>query len=418
MKVVHLNTHSYGGAAVVARRLHRAALASGMASSFITKYGLRTDDTPAYTALRDARLRYFLRELSAGPRLYRVGKLVQQIAQPRNLANRPEGLEVFSPLNTAGEFADCVARMDPDVIHLHWVNGFVDHDDFFRRNRNRKFVWTLHDMNPLTGGCHHSDGCMNFTADCRACPQLTGTIDRDYASTVLRAKERALACLRDDQLTIVAPSRWIFDLSTESRITRRFPHVLVENPAMESNGTGDPHGERAALGLPTDRKIVLFVSDNLRNVRKGIDVLFAAARLLPAAEVELVGIGQRTDAPAGVPVRFVGRVDERKVQQYLACADVLVSASVAENSPLVLIEALSCGTPVVSFDVGGVRELITADSGVLAEARSAEALAQALHGALFEKTFSRATIRAQAQRFAPSVVLAKYRNVYTELLAS
>ncbi|HEX6558508.1 MAG TPA: glycosyltransferase [Longimicrobiales bacterium] len=417
MKVVHLNTHSYGGAAVVARRLHRAGLASGIASSFITKYGLRSDATPGYQALRDARLRYFLREKSADARLYRLGKLVQQLAQHRNLANRPAGLEVFSPLNRAARFADCVAAIDPDVVHLHWVNGFVDHEEFFRLNRSRKFVWTLHDMNPLTGGCHHADGCMKFSADCRACPQLAGTIDVDYASTVLSAKARALSGLRDDQLTIVAPSRWILELSIESRVTRRFRHVLVENPAMEARAPADPAGERRALGLPLDRKVVLFVSDNLRNVRKGVALLFEAARMLPDS-IQLIGIGQRTDAPDGVPMRLVGRVPEATMQRYLSCADALVSASVAENSPLVAIEALACGTPVVSFDVGGVRELVGGDSGVLAETRSAAALARAIEAALFTTSFSRDAIREQAKRFAPDVVMQKYRNVYAELLAS
>src|SRR5688572_15580103 len=340
---------------MVARRLHRAALAAGMESTLIFKYGLRGDPTPGFVALRDARLLYYLRRRSADPRLYRAGKLLRRLVEHPNLANRPAGLEVFSPLNQRGDFTNCVAAYSPDVIHLHWVNGFVDHAEFFQRNRQRRFVWTLHDMNPVTGGCHHSDGCMRFTGDCDVCPQLAGTIDPGYASQVLEAKAQILAPLRDDQLTIVAPSRWLLELSMKSRVTSRFRHVHIENPSFVMSAPApDPAKLRAELQLPADRKIVLFASDNLRNARKGFDLLFAAGRLLPR-DVHFVGIGQPTDAPSGLSITFAGAIaDEEALIRYHACADLLVCASVVENAPLVVIEALTCGTPVVGFAAGGM----------------------------------------------------------------
>lgn len=415
MKIVHLNTHSYGGAAVVARRLHYAGLASGVESKFITKYGLRRDRTPNYAALKDARLRYALRGSSANPHLYRLGKAVQRLSAHKNLARRPAGYEVFSPINTERQFADCTSDFDPDVIHLHWIAGFVDHDEFFRRNRRKQFVWTLHDMNPITGGCHHSDGCLNFRSSCAVCPQLEGTIDPSYAQRVLQSKADALAVLDDGQLTIVAPSRWLLELSMQSKVTHRFPHVLIENPALSLPEPAASSAEnRRALGLPLDRKIVLFVSDNLRNPRKGIDLLFDAVRMMPrAGEVQLVGIGQRTDAPRGLNVSFPGTIsDEGMLARYFACADAFASPSAAENSPLVMIEALSCGTPVIGFRVGGIPEIIRSDCGIVVEQRTAAALAEGLHQILFAREFSRTDIRAHAARHAPLTVFDKYKAVY------
>jgi glycosyltransferase involved in cell wall biosynthesis len=420
MKILHLNTHSYGGAAVVARRLHRAALSNGIDSTFVTKYGLRSDPAAGYHALRNARLLYALRERAQDPRLYRIGKVVQQKMQHRNLVNRPAGFEIFSPLNTRRQFADCTDAIDPNVVHLHWVAGFVDHAEFFWRNRQRRFVWTLHDMNPISGGCHHADDCSGFTGTCERCPQLAGTIDPGYARLVLQGKAAALAELRDDQLTIVAPSRWLLELSQRSAVTKRFRHVHVANPTLAADASTDAAELRKALGLPLDKKIVLFVADNLRNPRKRISLVFDAVKLLPDAHrIQLVGIGQRTDTPEGVAVRFTGTIaDEAVLAKYLACADVLVSASVAENAPLTIIEALTCGTPVVAFGVGGVPEMIGPEDGLVVAEQSARALADGLDDVLFRRVHVRADIRSRAITHAPANVFARYREVYEELLAS
>ena len=420
MKIVHLNTHSHGGAAVVARRLHRAALASGLSSTLITKYGLPGAAAPGQRALRSARLQELVRAGATHPQVYAIGKLVERRLAHRNLANRPAGFEIFSPLNETARFEGCVDRDDPSVIHLHWIAGFVDHAAFFKRNAHRKFVWTLHDMNPLTGGCHHADGCEGFLKGCRGCPQLEGTIDRDYSASVLRGKVEALAPLRDDQLVIASPSAWLLELSRRSPVTARFRHVHIANPSLDA-APAEPRDEfRVHHRLPRDKRIVLFMSENLRNPRKGMPVLFEAVRLMARkTEVHLVGIGRRIGAPDDIPITFAGRVaDEQELAGYLSSSDVLVNPSAMENSPLTIIEALTCGTPAVAFDVGGVRELIGGESGAVVTERTAEALATAIEHVLCHGPRDRALIRQSAARHAPASVLQQYRAVYTELSAS
>jgi glycosyltransferase involved in cell wall biosynthesis len=420
MKIVHLNTHPYGGAAVVARRLHLASQAEGITSAFITKVGGPASQTPGHIQLTSGRLAYALRQQSARPHVYRIGKYVQDRLQPRNLVGRPARFEVFSPANTGTRFADCLQAYQPDLVHLHWIAGFVDHAAFFRQNQHRKFVWTLHDMNPFTGGCHYSYGCQRFASCCTSCPQLRGTIDPDYAERVIEAKTQALAALRADQLVITAPSQWLLDLSAQSRITSRFRHVRIDNPTFAAQSRRPTAELRRELGLPLDDKIVVFIADNLRNPRKGVELLFAAARTLQArGRVHFVGLGQRTDAPADVPITFAGNVsDEARLARYLQCADVLVSPSAAENAPLVVIEALTCGTPVVGFRVGGIPELVSEQSGLLVEERSAPALAAGLEAALFHRTFDRRSIVAGAARHAPATVMRRYRELYDELLTA
>jgi glycosyltransferase involved in cell wall biosynthesis len=420
MKIVHLNTHSYGGAAVVARRLHRAALASGIDSTFITQYGSADSLAVGQRALRSGRLRELVRSSAVHPQVYALGKLVERRLQHRNLANRAAGFEIFSPITANNHFHDCVDADDPGVIHLHWVTGFVDHGAFFERNAHRKFVWTLHDMNPFTGGCHHADGCGGFREGCAGCPQLQGTIDPDYSARVLRSKVNALACLRDDQMVIAAPSAWLLELSRSSPVTARFRHVHIVNPSLDTRPQEGPAAFKLQHRIPRDKKIVLFVSENLRNPRKGVSLLFEAVRLMARrAEVHLVGVGRRSDAPPDVPITFTGRItDDSTLAGFFAIADVVVNPSVMENSPLTLIEGQTYGTPAVTFNVGGAPELIAADSGMVVSERSAAALAHALEQMLFARPCNREAVRRNAAKHAPALVQQQYRAVYDELVAA
>jgi glycosyltransferase involved in cell wall biosynthesis len=405
---------------VVARRLHLAGLAEGVESVLVTRFGARTDKIPGHQTLQDATLRYALRKRADHPAVYRFAKLVQRWRAHPNLANRPGGLEIFTPRNDRPRYADCTERFDPDVIHLHWISNFLDHEQFFRGNLRKKFVWTLHDMNPFTGGCHHAMSCQNYATDCRQCPQLAGTIDPDYAAEVLGSKASALRHLADNQLVITAPSKWLLRLSASSKIMQRFRHVHIENPAWETSDTRNIGLLRSELGLPSDKKVVLFVSDNLRNPRKGVAVLFEAAHQLARRDdVHFVGLGRRADLPRGLSVSFPGFVsDEGTLRRYFSAADAFVLASPAENSPLVIIEALTCGTPVVAFPVGGIPELVDDSNGVLARDRTSISLAEALHTALFERDFQRSKITANSAKYAPSAVMQKYRAVYRELAAT
>jgi glycosyltransferase involved in cell wall biosynthesis len=255
---------------------------------------------------------------------------------------------------------------------------------------------------------------------CRQCPQLAGTIDPDYAAQVFASKAGALRHLADDQMIITAPSKWILAMSRDSAITGRFRHVHIENPGWQPADSGSMDEARVQLGLPPDKKIVVFASDNLRNPRKGVALLFQAAQQMQNRnDVHLVGLGRRADMPSGLSVSFPGFVSaERELRKYFTAADAFVIPSPAENSPLVLIEALTCGTPVVAFPVGGIPELVDESNGVLARDVSASSLAEALYAALFERDFRRSDIRQRSAKYAPAVVLQKYHSVYRELVAA
>lgn len=418
MKVAQINTHTYGGAAIVARRIHEALLHLQVDSRLITRYGVR-GKIPMHGYFQDEGFRQFVRK---NPFLFQLAKFVQEKFVHPNLANRPKGFELFSPLVSIDISSKFNAFDESDILHLHWISNFIPYELFFRRYTEKKFVWTLHDMNPFTGGCHYADGCLKFESVCAQCPQLKNTVDENYSRAIQSEKIAALKHLNDDQMVIVSPSRWLLELSKRSRATGRFRHVMIANPSFPALPVGnDRETIRRQLNLPLDRKIVLFACDNLTNPRKGVSTLFDAVRLVEKRErIQLVGIGNKAASQSDLDIIYTGLISDRELMsKFFYVADVFVTPSIAENSPLVVIEALTLGTPVVASAVGGVPELIHHDNGILFPAQNVEALAKAINQALFEHAFEREKILNEARAIHdPLKIASKYKEVYEALMAA
>jgi glycosyltransferase involved in cell wall biosynthesis len=418
VKIAHLNTLTYGGAAVVACRMHQSLQELGIDSVLFTKYGQK-GFIRNHHFLRDAGMRIFLRRNLTNPHLFRLAKSIQNLKRPgRSSQSQPE-FEIFSflkPLPVTREFR---LLNDRDIIHLHWINNFIGYESFFRQFKDKRFVWTLHDMNPFTGGCHHSDGCMKFEEDCRLCPQLLHVTDPDTSHRILNQKMEGLQYLKDDQLVIVSPSQWLLDLSKKSQINRRFRHELIPNPSFKRIFSESRDSIRSRLHLPKDKKIVLFASDNLNNPRKGIGLLFEAVRMLKEkTNIVLLGVGHKSHRPVDLDVRYTGSLtDSNLLADYFYSADLFVTPSIAENSPLVVIESLTCGTPVLGSDVGGIPDLINEKNGAVFPVRNIERMSKCLYEALFERIFDRQAIMdAAIEKHHPLRIAEKYITIYRSLI--
>lgn len=270
-----------------------------------------------------------------------------------------------------------------DVIHLHWTSGVLDMGQIADLVGDTPVVWTLHDMNPMTGGCHYSEGCEAFRSDCADCP-LTG--DSDLAQQALGAKQKALAALPN--LRVIAPSDWLAEHARNSAVFAGRDVAMIPN--IFPSRAFQPDNKllaRRALGLPLDRRLVLFGADNLGNRRKGGDLLKQALTLLKtrhqAAGVEVVVFGN-ADLALDLPVHSMGYVeDPARLAQIYAAADVFVFPSREDNAPQTVIEAMLAGTPVVGFEVGNVPQLVDhKTTGYLAAYEDAGDLARGVHWAL------------------------------------
>ena len=415
MKVLHLSTHdTFGGAAKAAYRLHRGLLGAGVDSGMQVAWRSSADET--VRAMKDSRgltrARRFIRRVRARWRL--------------KLASRPAEAELFNPARTAFG-AELLQELPPlDVIHLHWVAQLVDVPTVLPALAERgSIVWTLHDMNPLTGGCHYAGDCEGFLERCGRCPQLGSRRDNDLSRRVWRQKDRALSQIGDHRLHIVAPSEWMADLARRSSLMGRFDVTVIPNGVdTELFRPADPQAARQALGIPAEARVVLFTSHRLDNRRKGLSELIAAlARIADIDNLTLLTLGEgRADLPPGVAWQHVGPFDdERDVAAVYTAADVLAVPSAEDNLPNTILEAQACGCPVVAFAAGGVGEAIEPGrTGLLAPAGDVPAFSDVLRELLLDdrrrEEMSAACRKSAERRFSLQTVANRYTDLYQRLL--
>ncbi len=424
MKVVHLSTSDLGGAGMACRRLHLSLLNAGIQSHLLTLYKFTTDVPyhSRYQASEGAGIPF----LAKGIDTVRKALKYSGILPPRyvrmankHLKNRPVGFENFSFAVSPYHLQNHPLVRDADIVHLHWVSeGYLDFNSFFPGMKH-KLVWTLHDMNPFTGGCHHSDECQKFQNDCALCPQLKNTVDENFGCVMLKDKIKSLKNIPNNQLHIVSPSRWLGNLSIKSRLFERFNHSVIPNPLdPKVFYPQEKSGIRNELGLPNDKKIILFISHHIDNQRKGLKNLLNALQTLNREDVLVCSAGNELKEEELSGIRHLGYIrNEIEMAKVYSAADLFVLPSQAENLPNTICESLFCGTPVVAFDIGGIPELLVPSNGKLAEPGRTESLADAIQYVLdHPENYDRNEISKSINKLmADTVVADKYIRVYNQI---
>ena len=417
MRIVHISTHDLlGGAARAAQRLHAGLRDAGVDSQMLVAW--RWGDDERVQAVHP----------SGG-----VGKWPETLRRMRAHAplrlfyrNRPADVDMFSVARTS--FGRDLLKSLPacDVIHLHWVAQFVDYERFLPAAAARApIVWTLHDMNPLTGGCHYSAGCQRFGGRCGTCPQLGSLRRHDLSRRIWRRKAAALKAVADHRLVLAAPSAWMTRLAGQSSLMKRFRRTTIPNGVDTAVfEPKDRSAIRRRFDLPAEARVVLFTAHNLANHRKGGTILTQAMEQLsnvPGLTLLTVGQG-RLDAPPGVAHRHIAPVaDEEAMADLYNLADVLAIPSAEDNLPNTMIEAMACGLPVAAFDAGGIGEAIHhGRTGMLAAPGDIGALAGIIGDLLSDEAKRHAMAAACRQtaerRFSLSAAAEGYTLVYRSLL--
>ena len=350
MKILHLNTSDISdGAARAVYRLHRGLIVLGVDSKMLVQTKLSDDRTV----------------IAPGTKVKKGLALLRPTFDTtfRNLFSGGSKT-IFSPawLPFSG-IPSQIKSISPDVVHLNWICGGMLRIEEFRQIK-KPTIWTLHDMWAFTGGCHYSDGCEHFRQACGNCPQLNRNGKNDLSQAVLRRKKNAWHRLN---LTIVTPSNWLAECAKESSLFGRHRIEVIHN-GLDLNlfKPINKTTAREIWGLPINKKLILFgamraTSDH----KKGFDLLYNGLKQLSVqwsdkAEVIVFGASEPESPPdVGLSVHYLGFLhDDVSLSLLYAAADVMVTPSRQDNLPNTVVESLSCGTPVVAFDIGGIPDMI------------------------------------------------------------
>jgi glycosyltransferase involved in cell wall biosynthesis len=377
VKIVHVNTfETLGGAARSAYRLHQGLRAMGEDSTMFVRQADSND--PSVTEMHSSR-----HILDRVRRRIRKERIARDFRAYR--ATRPPGLEPFHDSRSVVWFDFLRDLPKCDILNLHWVaNSFLDYESFFAKVPTAiQVVWTLHDMNAFTGGCHYDAGCGRFADCCGRCPQLGSNDPKDLSHRIWQRKAKAFSRLDSSRLQFVTPSRWLAEEIRRSPLAGRFP-VSVIPYGLNLNDFA-PRGRAACrdiLGLPLDAKVLLFVADGLDNERKGFALLTAALAALPRdGPVAILSVGRKKpDVAIDMPWIHVGEVkNDRLLSVLYSAADIFIIPSLQDNLPNTVLEAMACGTPVLGFAVGGIPDMVRPGvTGMLVPPKDVAALGSAI----------------------------------------
>lgn len=289
----------------------------------------------------------------------------------------------FYSTSATKKLIEKIKEYNPDIIHLHNVHGYYLNIKTlfeFLKEYNKPIVWTLHDCWAFTGHCAYFSfrGCEKWKTECNNCP-----LKKDYPSSLVldnsqknfNEKKELFTSL--DNVTLVTPSMWLADLVKKSYLEKF--SVKVINNGIDLNKFKPTKSDfREKNGLE-NKQIILGVA-SVWEERKGLkDFIELSKNLTDDQQIILVGLNdsQLADLPKNIiGIKRTNSIDE--LAQLYSVADVFVNTTYEDNYPTTNLEAISCGTPVITYRTGGSPESVAEGNGFVVEKGDIPAVVEAL----------------------------------------
>lgn len=307
----------------------------------------------------------------------------------------------------------------PDIVHLHNLHRFCVHFPTlmgYLKKKKIPVVWTLHDCWTFTGKCPHFTmaRCQRWKTGCGDCPQRLGYPKAflDTSKMMYRKKRAWFAGLED--LTLVTPSRWLADLVGQSFL-REKPVRVINNGIDLSVFRPTPGDFRERWGCE-DKHVLLGVAFGWSR-RKGLDVFLELAKRL-GDDYRIVLVGTDTVIDARIPSNIISihrTADQAELAEIYTAADVFVNPTREENYPTVNMEAIACGTPVITFRTGGSPEIVGPGCGCVVPCDDVDALKTQIRRVCQERPYSPEACTAYARHFGMEDRFEEYVKLYEDI---
>ena len=417
MRVLIINTSErIGGAAIAANRLMDALRNNGIQAKMLVRD--KQTDNITVIGLKKS--------------LWSIWQFVwERIVIWKANHFKQHNLFAVDIANTGTDITTYPEFKEADIIHLHWVNqGMLSLKDLKKILQSGKpIVWTMHDMWPCTGICHHARECDNYHKECHHCPYLyNGGAKKDLSHQTFKKKKELYQL---SPITFITCSQWLKERAGQSALLDQHPIVHIPNPIKTNLFTPRNKVEaRQKCNLPTDKKLILFGSVKITDKRKGIDYFIESCKILAEKHPELVNnlgvavYGKESEQLKSLVPFQVYALDyishEKELVNVYNAVDLYVTPSLEENLPNTIMEAMACGIPCVGFNVGGIPEMIDhLHNGYVADYKSAEDFANGIHWTLSESEYqslSEEARRKVTSSYSESTIAKKYIEVYNKII--
>lgn len=407
MKVVHISTYDIGGAGLAAYRLHRGLLEQGIESRMIVANKTRNDDT-IVQAEQDKNLLYrppknaLLRKFKIIMR--RRGKFLTHYECIQKEIERLHNLhpQVFytSPISTYNLSNHPLIQV-ADIIHLHWIQNFVNFDTFFC-NIKKPIIWTLHDLNPMMGGFHHLLWKNQYYEEYQ---QLEDNFYEIKKQAICNAHNLSLIAISKQMHNMISKheffnGRNVYDI-----------HNSVDGHEFSLINQKEV---RKVLSIPIEKKVFLFVNGSLNDEAKGLNNLIEAFDYLNLEEALLICVGNgEVPFSRNIPILHFSAVSDTKWLSLLySAADFFVLPSLQEGLSQTSLESLCCGTPIISTPVSGSDDIINNRNGVICSDYTPMAIAEGIVNAMQMKYDRNAIRKDILERFSIEKNVENHIKIY------
>lgn len=312
-----------------------------------------------------------------------------------------------------------IDKIGPDIIHLHNLHSaYVNLGMLFKyiQRKHIKVVWTLHDCWAFTGQCPNFSmiGCEKWKTGCNNCQQYKkypkAYVDR--TKEMWKIKKRLFTL--PQEMVVVTPSKWLGGLVKKSFL-KKYDVEVINNGIDLSLFSPTESNFREKFGLK-EKKIVLGVSFSW-GYEKGLDVFIdLASKLGSNYQIVLVGTTDYIDTQLPSNIISIHKTNNQKeLAEIYSAADVFVNPTRQENYPTVNMEALACGTPVVTFKTGGSPEMLTPECGRVVEQDNIDSLYENVVELCETHIISSDACILHAKEFNMSKKIEEYISLYKRL---
>lgn len=407
MNILHIIAGDLsGGAARGAYWIHLALLKKKIDSNILTNSKNYFNEKKIHSLSNNFFIRLKLFALT------RFAELIKSFYKNRNR-------EIFSTGFDGIDLTKNNLYKDADIVNFHWVNGLINIKAM--KNIDKPIVWTIRDMWPMTGGCHHAQiTCKRFEKRCGLCPHLNSKNYKDLSYGIL---ENKIKYYPTNNLTVIGVSNWISQRAKKSNVFKNVPIYTINNGLDQK--VFFPSNKKKLkknFNLPLNKKILLIGAQNLSEFYKGFHLFLASLKKIKSRNFHILSFGEmgnlKIDGFNHTNLGFIK--NDKLMREIYSVVDVYISPSLMESFGKSVLEAMACGTPCVIFKNTGSADIVTHKvDGYVSKFMDINDLARGIDWILNnanKKKLSKNAIKKVNTKFNINHIAMKYEKLYRKIL--